>query len=104
MNQYYIDDMLRFPNWLSSLPPLQDGKDITYNPEPLFVNILIEDTINYVLKQIYIHKNLTPFCTTLIFRRLLVKLATECTLKLNKIFLKQVDGFAMGGTLYVTFS
>ena len=51
--QYSIDDTQRFLNLLSSLPHLQDGKyDIAYDPQPLFVSILIEETINYILQQI----------------------------------------------------
>ena len=40
----------------------------------------------------------------LIFRRLPIKLATECTFKFNSSFLKQVDGCTMGGPLSATFS
>ena len=40
----------------------------------------------------------------LIFRRLLIKLVTECTFKFNSRFLKQVDSCTMGGQLSVTFS
>ena len=36
-----------------------------------------------------------PVCLKLILRRLLVKLATECTFKLNKRFLKQVGSCTM---------
>ena len=32
------------------------------------------------------------------------KLATECTFKFNSMTSKQVDGFHMGGPLFVTFS
>ena len=39
-----------------------------------------------------------------IFRKLLIKLATECTLKFNSRFLKQVHGCTMGGPLSVPFS
>ena len=47
----------------------------------------------------------TPaICSKLIFRRLLIKLATDCTSKFNSRFLKQVDGCNMGGPLSVTFS
>ena len=63
-----------------------------------------KETINYIIEQFYVHKNLTPICSKLIFRRLLIKLATECTFKLNSRFLKQVDGCTMGGPLSVTFS
>ena len=45
-----------------------------------------------------------PICSKLIFRRLLIKLATECTFKFSSRFLKQVNGCTMGGPKSVTFS
>ena len=101
-NQYSIDDMQKFPNVLSSIPPLQDDKkEVSYDVDVLFIEQLL---INYIVKQINIKKKLMPVCLKLILRRLLVKLATECTFKLNKRFLKQVDGCTMGKPLSVTFS
>ena len=39
---------------LSSIPPLQDGKEgVSYDIEPLFTNIPIKE-INYTIKQIYV--------------------------------------------------
>ena len=70
----------------------------------MLTNILIEETINYIIDQIYFHKKLTPICSKLIFRRLLIKLATESTFKFNSRFLKQVDGCTMRGPLSVTLS
>ena len=90
---------------LSSNPPSQDDEeDVLYDVESLFTNIPIEETINYIIEQIYVHKKLTPICSKLILRRVLIKLATECTFKLNSRFLKQVDDCTMGGPLSVTFS
>ena len=89
---------------LSSIPHLQDDEeDVSYDVESLFTNIAIQETINYISEQIYVHKKLTPICLKLVFRRLLIKLATECTFKFNNRFLKQVDGCTMGGPLPVTF-
>ena len=77
---------------LFSIPPLQDNEeDVSYDVESLFTNIPIEQTINSIIDQIYVHKKLSPICSKLIFRRLLIKLSTECTFKLNSTFLKQVD-------------
>ena len=45
-----------------------------------------------------------PICSKLIFRRLLIKLATECTFKSNSRCFKPVGGCTMGGPLSVTFS
>ena len=54
---------------LSSIPPLQgDEEDVSYDAESLFTNIPIQETINYIIDQIYVHKKLTPICSKLIFR------------------------------------
>ena len=83
-NEYSINDIQKFPNIISSIQPLQeDEEDVSYYVESLFTNIEIEDTINYIINQIYVHKKLTPICSKLIFRRLLIKLAMECTFKFN---------------------
>ena len=104
-NEYSINDTQTFPSMLSSIPPLQDEEeDVSYDVEPLFTNILIQETINYNIEQIYAHKKLTPVCSKLTFRRLLIKPVTECTFRFNNRFLKQVDSCTMGGQLSVTFS
>ena len=60
--------------------------------------------INQINQKIIVQKKLTLICSKLIFRRLLVKLATECAYKFNNRFLKQVDGLYFGGALSVTFN
>ena len=88
-NEYSINDIQKFPNIISSIQPLQEEEeDVSYYVESLFTNIEIEDTINYIINQIYVHKKLTPIYSKLIFRRLLIKLAMECTFKFNCRFLK----------------
>ena len=40
---------------LSSIPPLQDDEeDVSYDVEPLFINIPIQETINYIIEQLYV--------------------------------------------------
>ena len=64
---------------------LQDDKeDVSYDVESLFTNILIEETINYTIQQLYIHKKLMPICSKLISRGLLIKITTEYTFKFNR--------------------
>ena len=89
---------------LSSIPPLQDDEEDVYGVESLITNILIQETVNYIIEQFYVHKKLMPICLKLIFRRLLITFAIECTFKFNNRSLKQVDGCTMGGPLSVTFS
>ena len=88
----------------SLIPPYKKMGKMYHDVESLITNILVQETINYITEQIYVHKKLMPICSKLIFRRLLIKLATECTFKFNNRFLKQVDGCTMGGPLSVTFS
>ena len=100
-NEYSINDTQKVPNILSSVTPFHDDKeDVSYDVQSLFTNIPIKETINYVTEQIYVHKKLTLICLKLIFRRLLLKLATECNFKFNSRFFKQADGCTMGGPLY----
>ena len=104
-NEYSINDIQKFPSISSSISPLwDDDEDVSYNIKSLFTNILIEETINYITEQIYVHKRLTPICSKLIFRRLLIKLATDCTFEFNSRFLKQLDDCTMEWPLSVTFS
>ena len=70
---------------------MQDNEEnLSYDIGSLFTNILIEETTNYIIKQIYIQKKLTPICSKLIFTKLLVKHATVCTFKFNNTFLKHM--------------
>ena len=104
-NEYSINDTLEFSDMLSSIPPLEDDKeDVSRVFESLCTNIPIEETINYITEQVYVHENLTPTCSKPIFRRLSIKLATECTFKYNSRLFKKVDGCNMGGPQSVTFS
>ena len=64
----------------------------------------IKDTIEYITEQIYTHKNLKSFCSELIFKHLLLKLATECTYTFHHKFHKLIDVCNMGGMFSVTYS
>ena len=40
---------------LSSIPSLQDDEeDVSYDVESLFINIPIQETINYIIEQLYV--------------------------------------------------
>ena len=104
-NKYFISDTHQFRDMLSNLPPLLAKEmDASYNVESLFTNIPIKDTREYIIEQIYTHKKLKPICSKLIFKRLLLKLATECTYTFNHKFSKEIDGCTMLGRLPITFS
>ena len=60
----------KFPSMLSLIPPLQDDEeDVSYDVDSLCTNILIQETINYIIEQICVHKKLMSICSKLIFRR-----------------------------------
>ena len=60
-NEYSINDTTKFSSMLSLIPLLQnDEKDVSDDDESLFTNIPLEQTINYIIEQIYVHKKLMP--------------------------------------------
>ena len=67
---------------LSLIPSLQnDEEDVSYDVESLVTNIMIEETIKYIIEQIDVQKKLTQI---FFFRRLLVKLNTECIFEFSE--------------------
>ena len=87
INEYNIKDSLQFPQLLKNLPPLKDDEEyVSYDIESLFTNILLKETIDYILEQIYVHNKLPTICSKLIFRRLLEKITTGNLFQLNSKF------------------
>ena len=86
---------------IKNLPPLPQDEYVSYDVESLFTNVPLQETINYIIDEIYVNKKLKPLCSKLIFKRLLTKLTTECTFTFNNKFYRQTDGCAMGGPLSV---
>ena len=85
---------------IKELPPLQeDEEDVSYDIESLFRNIPINNTIDYILDQIYVQHKLKAKCSKLTFKCLLIKLSTKVTFTFNSKSCKQTDGCTMGGLL-----
>ena len=82
-NEFTINDTQSFSADIKNIPPLQEDEDVSYDVESLFTNIPINETIDYILDQIYNKKKLKPLCPKLIFMRLLLILATEVTFTIN---------------------
>ena len=55
-----------------------------YKTQSLFTNILIKETIEYILDQVCNKERLKTICSKLIFKCLLKKLATKVTFTINK--------------------
>ena len=104
-SEYRITDTQHFAHLATNLPPVkEDEEDVSYDVESLFTNIPIQDTINFIMEEIYVRNKIKPIASKLIFKRLLTRLAMENTFIFDNKFYKQVDGCSMGGPLSVTFS
>ena len=55
----------------------EDKKNVSYHVKSLFTIIPVKGTIDYIIYQMHGKKKFVPVCTKLIFKRLLLKLATE---------------------------
>ena len=103
-SKYIIKDTLTFPSILKDSKLKEDEEDISYDVASLFTNVPIEDTIDYILDEIYVNKRLKPICSKLIMKRLLKKLTLDCLFSINDRLIKQVDGCAMGNPLSVVLA
>ena len=90
---------------LKDQEPLNPNEEyISYDVESLFTNIPVDETINYIINEIYQKKKSPQICSKTIFKRLLYKLTTEVSFQFNYKLFKQTDGCTMGGPLSVTLS
>ena len=100
-NEYKINDCLKFPD-IKASPSLQKNEEyVSYEADSLFTNIALKETTDYIIHKIDNEKFLKPICKKLIFKRLLYKLTTDCTVEFNQRFYKQIDGCTMGDPLSV---
>ena len=58
-------------------PLKSNERYVSYNVESLFTNVLVHETIEYIINEIYVENKLPKVCSKLIFKRLLLKLTTE---------------------------
>ena len=104
-NPYIIKNTQDFAKFIRKQPPLMPDEElVSYDVDSLFTNVPINETIDYILDEIYVHNKLPKLSTKLVFKRLLLKLTTESTFIFQSQFYKQTDGCTMGGPLSVIFS
>ena len=65
---------------------------------------VFQKTIDYILKRIYVRKEIKPFCKKSILKKLLLKSAKEYVFSVNNRLIKQTDGSPAGGSISVVFS
>ena len=104
-NDFIITNTQNFPSLIQNQPPLSvDEEYVSYDVESLFTNVPVNETITYILDEIYRNKKLPEICSRLIMKRLLEKLTTQSTFIFQSRYYKQTDGCTMGGPLSVTFA
>ena len=104
-NEYKVNDTQSFPSMLKDQTPMNPNEEyVSYDVEFPFTNIPVDETINYIINEIYQKKKLPQICSKTIFKRLLYKLTTEVLFQFNYQLLKQTNGCTMGGPLSVTLS
>ena len=56
-NEYTINDTQQFADSIKNLPPLpQDEECVSYDIESLFTNVPLQETIDYIIDEIYVNK------------------------------------------------
>ena len=102
-NEFTKENTESFSKKVRDFPPLErEEEEVFYDVESLFINIPVKETVNDIFDQIYVHKTLPQIYSRLIFKRLLMKLATKVTFTFNNKFCKQIDGCTMDGASSVT--
>ena len=90
---------------LKGQKPLNPNEEyVSHDVESLFTNIPVDETISYIINEIYQKKKLPQICSKTMFKKLLYKLTTEVSFQFNYKLFKQTDGCTMGGPLSVTLS
>ena len=79
INEYTIFDSLSFPDILQENPLNSNEEYVSYDMDLLFTSILLGETIDFIVDEIYVRKKLEPFCKKSIFKKLLNKLCKGCT-------------------------
>ena len=69
-----------------------------------FTDIPVQETIHYIIHQIYTQNLVPQICRKIIFRRLLLKVTRECSFLLKQKLYKQTEGCSMGGPLSGTLA
>ena len=94
-----------FASQLKDQPPLDEDEEyISYDVDSLVTNIPMQETIDYIIHQIYTEKKLPQICSKTIFTILLLKVTTECLFQLKQKLYKQTQGCSIGGPLSVTLT
>ena len=98
-NKSFLDSICSF----DEDPFLPDEEYVSYDVESLFINVPVQETIDYILRNLC-QRKITENMFQVNHEAFITKITTENTFMLNSNFYKQIDGCTMGGPLSVIFS
>ena len=76
-NKYKIEDMQSFLSMLEQQKPLSLGEEyVLWDVHSVFTNIPVDETISYIINEIYQKNKLPQICNKIIFKRLQNKSTT----------------------------
>ena len=68
-NEFVINNTQDFSTMLNNVPISEDEEDVSYDAELLFTNIPLNDMIDFICEEIYVHKKLQPNCKKNLYSR-----------------------------------
>ena len=98
-NEYTIKDTLEFPDHLQDRTLDEDEVLMSYDVSSLFTEVSLEETIDYIIHQIYNENKLPHLSNKRIFKRLLQKVTQGSVFSFNGNLYKQIDWCGMGNPL-----
>ena len=98
-NEHTINNTLDFADLLKDKTLEQDEIMVSYDVNSLFTEIPLDETIDYVIDQIYNEGKLAPLMSKTIFKRLLARVTKGSVFSFNNKLYKQTDGCGMGNPL-----
>ena len=98
-NDYTIKDTTEFPARLKDRTLDENEMLVSYDVTSLFTQVPLDETIDFIIDEIYNRKKLPPMGTKLLFKRLLINVTKKSMFSFNGHLYKQIDGCGMGNPL-----
>ena len=98
-NEHTINNTLDFADLLKDKTLEQDEIMVSYDVNSLFTEIPLDETIDYVIDQIYNEGKLAPLMSKTIFKRQLERVTKGSVFSFNNKLYKRNDGCGMGNPL-----
>ena len=77
---------------------------VSYGVDLQFTSIPLNETIDFILDEIYLQKKLEPFCNKSVFKKLLNEFCKDCTFSVDGRLIRQNDGCPIGSWISVVLS